>query len=110
MRAIVLALVLLAAPVWAAETLTLTVPETTPAITTYSVDSLTLNWTRASIMVVVMGTNGERKTFTYEGASARTIMLALNKADLSALSLQRRILQRLTADGFLVGTVTGVPD
>ena len=37
-------------------------------------------------------------------------MKALNKADLSVKSLHRRVLERLIADSFLPGLVSGSPE
>ena len=94
------------------ETLTLTTPETTPAITTtdYRVIYLHLDFEGARIVIHVRGTNNERRQFDYTGDTATQMMIALNKANLSIKSLQRRILERLAADGLLSGTVNGVPD
>lgn len=93
-----------------AERLDLTVPETTPAITTYAVTYLCLDWSNARITVEFTGTNGEKKAHSWEGATATTLMVALNKANLTANSLQRRVLAKVTADGVLAGTVSGTPD
>jgi hypothetical protein len=47
----------------------------------------------------------------YSGAAADTLIAALNTANLSIKSLQRRVLERMVADGFLAaGSVTGTPD
>lgn len=94
------------------ETLTLTTPEVVPQITTsdYKIASLLLDVEGSTIVVHLRGTNGERKEFRYEGATAKTLLTALNKADLSVKSLQRRILERLLADSKLTGAVTGLPD
>ena len=94
------------------ETLTLSTPETTPAIVTtdYKVALLMLDVEGAQIAVHLRGSNGERKEFRYNGAEATALMVALNKANLAAKSLQRRILEKLTADGLIAGAVTGVPD
>jgi len=94
------------------ETLTLTAPEITPAITTsdYKVALLHLDVEGAQIGIHLRGTNGERKEFRYDGAEATALLHALNTANLSIKSLQRRILEKLIADGKLLGTVSGVPD
>ena len=95
-----------------AETLTLTTPEVVPAITTtdYRVVFELKDIEQRLFVVHVRGTNGERKEFRYEGSDALDIMRVLNKANLSVKSEQRRILERLTADGKLAGAVTGSPD
>ena len=95
-----------------AETLVLTTAEVTPQITTtdYRVIYLLLDWEQKLIVIHLRGTNGERKEFRYEGTVALNLMVALNKSDLSIKSLQRRILEKLIADGKLSGSVTGTPD
>lgn len=95
-----------------AEFLTLAAPEIIPAVTTtdYKVALLLLDVEGAQIAIHVRGTNGERKEFRYEKAEAVALLHALNTANLTVKSLQRRILEKLIADGKLVGAVNGVPD
>lgn len=105
-----------------AESLVLTTAEVIPAITTtdYRVVFLSFDWERATILIRLRGTNGEAKSFSYGGdrltatdaerADALALMVALNKANLSTRSLQRRVLERLVTDGKLTGTVSGTPD
>ncbi len=50
------------------------------------------------------------REFRYEGSIAMTLLLALNTANLTIKSLERRVLERLIADGLLAGAVTGLPD
>lgn len=94
------------------ESVTLTAPEVTPAITTtdYKVASLRLDVEGAIVVIILRGTNGERKEFRYENSEATALMVALNKANLSIKSLQRRVLEKLVADGKLAGTIAGSPD
>lgn len=94
------------------EQITLTTPETKPQINTtfYRVVSLHLDWRLSEIGILLEGENGERRSFGYEGSEALMLMTALNKANLSTLSLQKRIMNRLIADGKLTGSVTGAPD
>jgi hypothetical protein len=94
------------------ETLTLTTAEITPQISTtdYRVVRLWLGWDEQLIVIQLRGTNGERREFRYEGQTAIDLMVALNKANLTIKSLQRRLLERLVADGFLAGAVTGAPE
>lgn len=96
-----------------AETLTLTTAEVIPQITTtdYRVVRLLKDAEQELIVIHVRGTNGERKEFRYEkNDGALALIVAINKANLSLKSEQRRILERLIADGKLAGTVTGTPD
>jgi len=95
-----------------AETVTLTTPEITPQITTtdYRVSYLQLDIERASVVIHLRGTNGERKEVRYDGPAATSLMGALNTANLSVKSLQRRILERIITDGRIAGAVSGSPD
>lgn len=88
---------------------------TTPIVVSKTTDffrvvKLGLDWRAAVIAIVLEGENGELQSYRYEGSEATTLMIALNKANLSATSLQRRILNRLIADGRISGTVSGSPD
>jgi hypothetical protein len=55
------------------------------------------------------GSSGSGGVTTVEAGVGRALITALNKANLSTTSLERRILQRLIADGHLAGSVTGTP-
>lgn len=95
-----------------AEQLDLSAPETKPAINTtfYRVVFIQLDWRLRTIMIHLQGENSEIKAFGYEGDEAQTLMVALNKANLSLISLHRRIINKLVADGKLSGTPSGTPD
>ena len=59
----------------------------------------------------LVGDNGEVKEISYnENNGALALMITLNKVDLSAKSLHKRLLEKLIADGHLAGTVSGIPD
>ncbi len=94
------------------ESVTLTTPEVTPAITTtdYRVSLLVLDVEGAHIVIHLRGTNGERHEYRYDDPDATPLLVALNKANLSVKSLQRRVLERLIADGKLAGSIAGSPD
>jgi hypothetical protein len=94
------------------EIIVLTNPEIIPQVTTsdYRVVYLQMDFEKASIVVHLRGTNGERKEMRYSGQEATDLMIALNKANLTIKSLQRRILEKLVADGKLAGSVAGTPD
>jgi hypothetical protein len=93
----------------AQERITLTTPKPLPPqVVGYTVSSLHLNWEPTPQIVIRL--KGEDGTYTdqvYEGATATTLMIALNKANLSTRSLTQRIFDRLIADGRIVGTVAG---
>ncbi len=104
------------------EDLTLTISEVVPEVTTatYRLVGLGLDWERALIVIRLRGANGETKEFRYGGndpsvtpaerETALALMTALNTANLPVKSLQRRVLERLIADGKISGSVTGSPD
>ena len=92
------------------ERLDLTVAEQPPSNASYAVASLQLDWERGYIHINLKGANGERKTCLYgpnSSPSAESLMVALNKANLSTRSLNQRIFDRLIVDGCVVGTVAG---
>lgn len=53
---------------------------------------------------------GKLITAHYDGATAVTLMTALNKANLTTQSLHQRVMARLIADGKLSGSTSGTPD
>jgi len=102
-----------------AEAITLTSPEVTPAVTTanYTLVYLGLYWEQQQIVIHLRGEHGELKQLGYGGldtatrAKALALMVALNKANLTVKSLQRRVLEQLIADFPLLFTaVAGAPD
>jgi hypothetical protein len=92
------------------EQIDLTTPETFPSVTNYKVDGFTIRRTAKVITIDLLGSNGEHKGFSYNGAQAVTLMNALNTSNNSVTSLEKRILQRLVADGHLAGAISGSPD
>lgn len=97
-----------------AETHVYTTPQAAgPTITGVEVVGLEM-YTRPvpNIHIVLMDQNGKTSDHYYrEADGALGLILALNKANLAIKSLQRRILEKLLADGKLVvGTITGTPD
>ncbi len=94
-----------------AEQLDLASPEQdAPGTVTWKPILLHLDWERATIKAGFRGDNGEYTSIGYEGAAATTLMISLNKADLSVKSLQRRVMEKAVADGKLSGTISGTPD
>lgn len=94
------------------ERLTLAIPAVTPAITLsgWEIDELALRWRQAVIAIQLVGTNGEQKEERIEGETARTLMKALNTANLSIKSLHRRLMEWLIANRGYIGTIDGTPD
>jgi len=56
-----------------------------------------------------VGSRSSLGTTTTEADAGRTLLIQLNKANLSTISLEKRILNRLFADKHLAGSVTGTP-
>jgi len=103
-----------------AEQLELTDPIVTPpkVTSTYTVVVLTTDRETVSlpttepglVLVTVKDNLGVRSTFTYTGAQAIDMIKWMNTANFSVNSMQKRVLQKLSSDGYLPGTVTGTPE
>ena len=93
-----------------AEVITLTIPPVPAVDVPYRVSAILLDWDEAKIAIKLVGANGERIGHQYAGDTARTMMRALNTANLSTKSLHRRVIERLIADGVLSGAISGTPD
>ena len=108
----VLMSLLLSAPVFSAEQIDLTDPDQAVAGTlTYKIIQLVLDMEQGRIVVRLVGSGGQRKEVVLgDAANARAMLKALNKADLSVKSLNRRIMEKLLADGHLEGSISGTPD
>lgn len=116
------------------EQLTLTTPVSQPSITDYTAMILTIDRTNTTVSVLLRSNNttvpqisavwgamgsakGGLQTSTgfsnanapANFASVLAWVRALNKADLTSNSLDRRIYQQLIDDGAFVGSVTGTP-
>jgi len=99
------------------EKLTLTTPRTPtrPTITTYTIRAIYFGWDEGLIKITLRDNVGEIVTAVYEDSAddkaATTLLRALNTVNLSTMSLQKRVIQRLVTDGKLpAGAVTGAPD
>lgn len=62
------------------------------------------------VQIVLRDNNNELSNYSYQGAEATTMIKQLNTANLTTKSMHKRILEKLSNDGLLPGTVTGVPD
>lgn len=99
-----------------AEQVDLTAP-VTRTLTAWSIQSFTVNVEQLLVAVSLRGDDGSRLTVGYPTPAARqglpsgqTIISALNTANNSTgTSMAKRILQRLIADGYITGTVSGTP-
>ena len=104
-------LLLLPVSAYAAETLTLNTPESSPSITTWQPVHIILNREGQRIDVRFKGSAGETRTCSEIGAAAVATMTTLNKANLTANSLEKRTITWAQALGCLgAGSVTGSPD
>lgn len=91
-----------------AEQTALTVPISMVA---WSIAKVVYDWEGAVIYVVVLFSNGRKADYTYSGVTATTLIKAINKADCSVKSQQRRIMERLVVDfPELAGAISGVAD
>ena len=107
------------------EELVLTDPVIKPAETTtkFKVISLTLDYEGAGapvpppavtpvglVSIKLKDDLGKYYTHQYTGQTAIDYIKFINTANFTIKSLHKRILERLSTDGVLPGTVTGTPD
>jgi len=93
------------------EQLDLTTPTlATPGINNFVVSKLILDRDGNRISIFLLADNGERIIHNFHDSEATNLMIALNKANLTSNSLQKRILQKLLDDGVFAGTISGSPD
>jgi hypothetical protein len=99
-----------------AEQITLSTPLIVSKTTTaYRVESLMLMPIAPLLVLVVVGTNGERVELRRDGAVASTLMSQLNRSNNSVTSLHRRVMEwaltqpEASAAG-VSGAITGTPD
>lgn len=102
------------------EELELTDPVVKPeeVVTKYKVNGLNMDMEGATSVVGVLGfltiklkdNLGGYLYHTYEGQTAIDYMKFINTANFSTKSLNKRILERLSTEGIIPGTVVGAPD
>lgn len=66
--------------------------------------------TRSFIEVILIGEDDNRLQHRWTGQPADDLIVQLNKANNSTTSLNRRIFNKLIADGVLAGAAAGTPD
>ena len=102
-----------------AEELVLTDPVVVPEKVTdkYKLASLLLDVTAfidpvvpGAVVINVIDNHNVRSTFTYSGDDAMDYIKWMNTANFTTKSMQKRILEKLSSDGHLPGTVQGTPD
>jgi hypothetical protein len=76
-------------------------------VISFTMDMVTFN---GFVGIILRDNNNEQLNFSYKGVEATTMIKQLNTANLSTKSMHKRILEKLSNDGLLPGTVTGVPD
>ena len=84
-------------------------PVQPPAVSNYRISRLSLDWDSACIDILLRDNVGGTVTATYSGQEATDMMLILNTANLTTNSLHKRTLNKLIADGKLIGTISGTP-
>jgi len=97
----------------AVEQLDLTTPETFSApssITYWRIDELHLYRSDAKVIIGLVGTNGEKRTYTFTGSLATTYLNALNTRNATTTSNEKWTLNQLVTNGYLNGTVSGSPE
>lgn len=119
---------LVAGAMHAQERLTLATPVSPPSVTDYQIAVVTLNRAQWIVSVALApNTGGDRLLCTWSttgglqglrcengfvnaaAPTGQTLLIALNRANLSVTSLDRRIYNQLVTDGALAGSVTGAP-
>ena len=87
-----------------------------PGAARFRIASLVFDWQRAVVAITLRewdgtGFLGRQVYAVYEGAVATTMMVGLNKVNLTTRSLHQRVLDRLIADGKIpAGTIAGTVD
>lgn len=126
----VIVAVMLTGVAHAQEKLTLATPVARPSVTEYQVEEIRIRRTDWTIRVVLVPNatgapsvacewvltslrcnNGYAKTPAPAGfANAEAMVKSLNKANLTTVSLEKQVYNKLVADGAFAATVTGTPE
>jgi len=92
------------------EILTLAAPVAPPTVTDYKVIRIDLNRKEQIFHMAAESNTGVIVERIERGDVAMSLMIALNKANLSIKSLERRVLEYMAGKGDFAGSVTGAPD
>lgn len=83
----------------------------TDAQVPFFVDRIEIDFTSNTVIVVLQSAQiKERVSASYAGNEAKPVIAMLNKSNFAGVSMKKKILQRLVADGKLSGEVSGEPD
>jgi hypothetical protein len=86
-------------------------PAAAVQVSPIKIAALNLDWDAKTIIIkLALGNNRFRAEVYTPEMGAEALIIALNKANLSVKSLQRRILEKLVADGRMDGTISGTVD
>lgn len=95
-------------------------PAPPPATTKYRVSSFTMDMDivmpsdtpgePGMVTIKLVDNNAKLLMHQYTGKQASNMIKSLNTANLTTKSMHKRILEKLSADGVIPGTVTGTPD
>lgn len=76
----------------------------------YKITQLNFNWSNSTMDIVLTDAFGKTLTCSYNGATATTLMNALNVGNFSAKSLHKTAFEYLIATGKVpAGTIGGLP-
>lgn len=116
-------------PSIAQEKVVLSAPQVAPSVSEYSIRYFAIDVENQRIVLELKSNTGTLKQVVYENSApvmgtneqgqsivvtpsdnkATNMIVALNKANLTIKSLERRIFEQLIADGHLSGSLTGTP-
>lgn len=92
------------------EQLDLAVPIVPSSITSYQILRITFDLFHSTIRIELGKNDGNAIVIGYDGAEANQLMKTLNTSNLTAISLHKRIFNKLIADGKLpTGNISGTP-
>lgn len=87
------------------EKMTLTTP-----VDSYEITFVALDWHNSQIVIGYKNELGQAHSLVIIGAPALTMMTDMNKADFTVKSIHKTCLEKLNADGVLIGAISGTPD